>query len=211
MPVALPLSVLLVGAGCHSPFYADRGAAFGGVAGAGVGALVGEAAADSPVEGAVIGSALGALTGAATGSALDEIEARNQALIQEQIGRPLVGAATLEDTVALSQAGLGDEVIIQHLRSHGFSGDLTSHDLIALKQQGVSENVIRALQELKRGNDTGLRSTYAPPLHPPVIVEEHYHGPPLWPGPSWPRPYYLRYRHGHRHHPSFRWGVSFGN
>jgi hypothetical protein len=158
----------------------------------------------------MIGSAVGALSGAATGSALDDIEARNQAMIQQQLGRPLVGAATLEDTVSLSQAGLSDEVVIQHLRAQGFSGTLTSHDLIALKQQGVSERVISVLQELSRSGRPVVQASAVGPVPPPVIVEEHYHGPPIWYG--WRSPYPYRHWRGPRHnHPGVRWGLSFGN
>jgi len=188
-------------AGCQSPFYADRGALFGGLTGAGVGAAIGSASGKTG-EGAVIGTAVGALTGAAVGSSLDEINAQNQALIEQRLGRRMVGAATINDTIAMTKAGLGDDVIITHLRTNGLAGVLTASDLIALKQAGVSDRVLQAMQE-----STAVPPPVAMPVaQPPVIVQEHYYARP-WPEPCY-RPHPWHYRHAHRP-PSWSWGFSY--
>lgn len=189
----LLLLILATLAGCRSPYHSDRLGLFGGATGAGIGAAIGEANG-RPAEGALIGAALGSLTGVAVGDHLDEVEARNQQAIQAQLGRPLAGAATIEDVTAMSSAGLSDEVIRTHVAHHGIARPLTAQDLIALKQQGVSDGVINTMQ--------------SPPPRPapvhtrgPVVVEEHFYGPPApWCGP----------RRFHHHRPGVHWGVSFG-
>src|SRR5258708_32258344 len=91
--LALLFPMILVG--CASPFYTDRGALAGGLGGAGVGALVGEAVGH-PGVGALVGAGVGTVTGAAVGSGLDEVQARNQAMIASQMGRPIApGAVTI--------------------------------------------------------------------------------------------------------------------
>ena len=171
--------------GCMSPFHADRGALFGGVTGAGVGAIVGDAVGN-PAAGAVIGAGVGALTGAAVGSSLDEIEARNQAEIAARMGRPITpGAVTVQDVVAMTQAGVEDELIVTHIQLHGPAQPLETRDLIHLKNNGVSPRVIQALQ-----TPASLRDV--PPQPVPVYVEPYPVDP--WYGPPPPRfrrhPYY---------------------
>src|SRR5262245_41713666 len=104
--------------GCRSPYYADRGALFGGLTGAGVGAVVGDAAGNAPA-GAVIGAGIGALTGTAIGEGIDADVARSRAEIEARMGRQLQGAATVPDVIAMTQAGLSDDVITTHIRASG--------------------------------------------------------------------------------------------
>src|SRR5437762_5211623 len=97
--------------GCNSPYYADRGALFGGLTGAGVGALVGHATGHTGA-GAAIGAGVGALTGAAVGSGLDDIEAKNRAQIEARLGRPVaVGSVSMEEVITMTHAGVADELI----------------------------------------------------------------------------------------------------
>ena len=167
-----------------SPFHADRGAVFGGVTGAGVGALVGDAVGD-PLAGAVIGAGVGALTGAAVGSSLDEIEARNQAQIAAQMGRPVApGAVSVQDVVAMTQAGVDEELIITQIQIHGTVQPLQTHDLIHLKNNGVSPRVVLALQ-----SPAPFREI--PPQ--PVYVEPYPVAP--WHGPPPPPPRFRRHPH----------------
>jgi hypothetical protein len=130
------------------------------------------------------------------GEGLDEVQARNAALIEQRLGRRLSGTVTLSDAVAMSQAGLGDDVIITHIQTHGMERPLTAADLISLKQQGVSDAVLRAMQTAPP-RPVGVPEV----VHPPMIVEQHHHhhpfGPPYW----YRRPHY---RMGRRH------GVSWG-
>src|SRR4051794_8241887 len=111
--------LLLAACGCQSPYHADRGALFGGLTGAGVGALVGNATGHTGA-GAAIGAGVGALTGSAVGGALDDIEARNHAEIEARLGRPPApGAVTMGDVIAMTHAGVSDDVIATHVHNHG--------------------------------------------------------------------------------------------
>jgi hypothetical protein len=193
----LYLSLLLLPAlfstGCNSPYYADRGALFGGLTGAGVGALVGKATGNTGA-GAVIGAGLGAITGSAVGASLDEIEARNRAEIEARLGRPVAaGAVTMDDVIAMTAAGVDEQVIVTHVQSNGVVRPLQTADLIFLKERGVSGRVIQAMQEPPR--QVVVRQP------PPVIVEEHYYGGPWG--------CYPRYHHHHHHRPRVGFGFSY--
>ncbi|MEQ8787188.1 MAG: glycine zipper domain-containing protein [Pirellulaceae bacterium] len=190
----------LFAAGCRSPYYADRGAAAGGLTGAALGAVIGEHN-DNPLAGAIIGGAVGTLTGAAVGDAIDSDIARNDAIIQQQLGRRLAGAVTSSDVIQMTHAGLGEDVIVTHIRANGVAQRPSVQEMIALKNQGVSDAVINALQ-----SQPPIQSTGAPPTGQPVVIQEHHYvAPPYW-GP----------RHCYHHHPHYRrsgvsWGVSFGH
>ena len=184
--------------GCRSPYRSDQGALLGGLGGAGLGAIIGKQTGNTGA-GAVIGAAAGAITGAAVGNELDEIDARNRAMIEQQMGRKISAAAvTMHDVVSMSQAGVGDELIVTHLRSHGMAAPPSAQQIIELKQAGVSDRVVQAMQT------SPLPPTGPPPGAPvigaPVIIEEHYYGPPR---PYWPRGYWGGYRHR-----GPRWGVG---
>jgi uncharacterized membrane protein len=202
---ALPLGCfLLLGslAGCNSPYHADRGALAGGLGGAGVGALIGHATGHTGA-GAAIGAGVGALTGAAVGGTMDDMEARNRAMIEQQMGRNVApGAVTVVDVITMTEAGVAEELIVNHIRSHGMAAPLSSQDVIALQNSGVPTRAISAMQ------------TTPPPqavqqvAAPPVVVQEHYYADPYY-----YRPYHgYHYRHHYHHglHPGTRvgWGVS---
>ena len=68
--------------------------------------------------GALVGAGVGVLGGATVGSGIDESEARNRALIEARLGRQLAaGAVSPEDVVAMSRAGVNEEVIINQIRA----------------------------------------------------------------------------------------------
>jgi hypothetical protein len=193
---------------CRSPYYADQGAALGGLTGAGVGAAIGNANGNTAA-GAVLGSAVGALTGAVVGNGMDEIRAENRAMIDQRFAQRAAGAATMQDVVNMSRAGLSEEVIANHVRTRGVAQPPAPGDLIAMKNAGVSDTVIRAMQEM---------AAVPPPVSAtPVIVQEHYLAPPP-PPPYW-GPRYVYYgwhghgshRYAHRHRPGVSWGMSFSN
>ncbi len=199
LTIALPVVSAI---GCQSASHTDRGALLGGLGGAGVGALVGSAVGKTG-PGAAIGAGVGALTGAAIGNGMDEVEARNRALIEQTMQRRVAtGAVTIEDVIAMRNAGVADELIINHIRYHGMVRELTAQDLIALQQHGLSPAVIKAMQEPPPSRREAVLVSQPPAR--PVILEEHYYHDP-W-GPPWAyRPYY---GWGH-HHPSPRVGVGF--
>lgn len=189
-------------AGCRSPYYADQGAAFGGVTGAGVGALVGEAVSDNPLAGAAIGAGVGAVTGAAAGEALDEIEARNRAQIATQLGRNVrPGAATIQEVVAMSKSGVDPRLITTYVQNSGVAKPVTANDIIYMHQQGVASEVIEAMNNPPAAQAAPVRVGTGPP---PVIIEEHYHGDPFFCPP--PR---VHFHHRHRHRPHVGWGIHF--
>lgn len=187
----------LLATGCRSPYYADRGAAAGGLTGAALGAVIGEHN-DNPLAGAIIGGAVGTMAGAAVGDAIDADIARNDALIQQQLGRRLAGAVTTADVVAMTHAGLGDDVIVTHIRANGVAQRPAVQDMISLKNQGVSDVVINALQ-----SQPPIQASGPPPGGRPVIVEErHYVAPTCW-GPPW------HHHHHYRRPAGVHWSVGF--
>ncbi|MBN2473731.1 MAG: hypothetical protein JXB62_03935 [Pirellulales bacterium] len=205
----LTLGILVISAagGCQSPYRADQGALFGGLLGAGTGAIIGDAVGNAGA-GTAIGAGVGALTGAAIGSELDQIEAQNRAAIAQQLGREVpAGAVTPQDVVYMTQAGVDDELIVNHVRIHGAASPLQPSDLIYLQQQNVSTSVIKAMQTPPtRQTQTTVVREAAPP---PVVVQEYHYAPaPYWWGP----PRYRRPVPMHpRHRPGVSWGLSFHN
>jgi outer membrane lipoprotein SlyB len=189
--------------GCRSPYYTDRGALFGGLTGAGVGAVVGDAAGNAGA-GAVIGSAVGALTGAAVGEHIDADLARSKAEIEARMGRQMQGAVTPQDVIAMTQAGLSDDVIATHIRANGVAQPLGVNDLIGLRNMGVRDSVINAMQQTPPRTAQVAPGYYpAYPVYPPgrQVIVEHYYQP--W-GPPPPAFYY-----GYRPRGRVSWGFSF--
>jgi len=188
-------------AGCQSPYYADRGAGLGALAGAGAGAIIGHQTGDAGA-GAVIGAGLGALTGAAVGTGMDEMAAQNRAQIAAQLGRQVQGgAANINEVLAMSQAGVNPVLIQNYVRTSGVAQPLTAAEVISLHNQGVNTNVIQAMQ-----NPT---APTAPRVagRPPIIVEEHYYGPPAYYDP------HFGYHHGYYRGrgPRTSFGISISN
>jgi len=173
----------------------------GGLGGAAIGAAIGEDDGDA-VPGAIIGGTLGLITGSAVGNSIDQQQYRNRAHAAA-IAQQQAQAVTMSDVVSMTQAGLSDAVIINHIRTHGMAHPLTASDLIVLKQQGVRDPVLSAMQSMPRPQPTVVRQPA------PVVVEEHYYPHP---SPAW-----WHHRHYHRHHRHFhgrpRSSVhfSFGN
>jgi len=184
-PLALfALAAVLSASGCAT--HTETGAAVGGLAGAGTGAVVGHALGNTAA-GAVIGAGVGALGGAAIGNSQDQAEARNRAIIEQQIGRQLAGATHVEDVIAMTRAGVAPELIMNHVRAHGMAAPLQTNDLILMQQQGVDGRVIAAMQAAP--SPVAGQPVYVEQAPPPVIVEGYYD-----------RPYYY-----HPHHHYYYW------
>jgi hypothetical protein len=176
--VVIPLAM---SSGCANPTNADRGAVAGGLIGAGTGAVVGHALGNTGA-GALVGAGVGAVSGAAIGNGIDESEARNRAMIAQQLGRPLdPGAVTISDVMAMKRANVNDDLVINHIHAHGMAAPLQTNDLINLPQQGISNRVIAAMQE-------------SPPQpvvvqQPrPIVIEEYpppCYGPSIYIGPRY--------------------------
>ena len=189
---------MALASGCASPYHADRGALFGGAAGAGVGALVGEAVGH-PGVGALVGAGVGTLSGAAVGSGLDEIEAKNRAMIAAQMGRQIPrGAVSVGDVIDMTRQQLDEDLIVNHIRYNGVAQRPQSRDLIALQQNGVSKRVIEAMQSAQPPQAAAVAA--APP---PMVAPPAYYPPPVW----GPYPYY--YYPPPPPPPAWGFGVSF--
>ncbi|MCE9544387.1 MAG: hypothetical protein K8T25_02535 [Planctomycetia bacterium] len=203
-PTRITLIALLCAgslAGCQTPAsHTDQGALLGGLGGAGVGAIIGKQSGNTGA-GAVIGAAAGALTGAVVGNKMDEADARNRALIEQQLGRRVnASAVTSQDVITMTQAHVGDELIVTHIRVHGVAAPVGTNDVIQLKQSGVSDRVIQAMQTAP---PPGAVVAPGPPPQP-VIIEEHYG----YPRPYWGPGYWGGYRPYHR--PGWSVGVGIG-
>jgi hypothetical protein len=179
---SLPLEIvaalaMFYAGGCYSPYHADRGALFGGATGAGVGALVGNAVGNTAA-GALIGGGVGALAGAAVGQGMDEIEARNRAAIEAQLGRQVApGAVTVDEVIAMTKAGVHEDLITGHVRAHGVAAPLTAQDLIVLQNSGVPVPVIQAMQNPPQP------VAQQPLSGPPLMAAPVVYGPPVYPYP----------------------------
>ncbi|MEM9353447.1 MAG: glycine zipper domain-containing protein [Planctomycetota bacterium] len=186
------LSSIALGTGCRSPYYADRGAGLGALAGAGTGAIIGDAVGNTGA-GVAIGAGLGALTGAAVGQGLDDVAAQNRAEIQAQLGRQVqAGAATVGEVVNMTRAGVDTQLIRNYVRTSGFAGPISASDVIALHNQGVATEVIQELQNPPAPVAVAQRQ--------PVIVEEYHYSAPYC-GPR------FHYHAGHHRRPRVGFGV----
>jgi hypothetical protein len=180
---------LLAAAGCLSPHasHAERGAALGGLGGAAAGALIGSQSGNA-LPGAIIGGGVGLLAGSAIGSGMDEVEARNRAYIESRLGRTMaVGGTNVEEIIAMTRAGLAEDVITLHISKNGMARPVTTDDLIRMQHEGVAPGVIRAAQ---------THSVAAAQVGPPpstVVVEQPYYVVPA-PPPYYPYGYYYPYR-----------------
>jgi hypothetical protein len=197
------LGILLLLAGCQSPYHSDQGALLGGLLGAGTGAAIGSATGHTAA-GAIIGTGVGAISGAAVGGAMDEVEAQNRAQIEQHLGRQLAaGSVTIADVVNMTQAQVDETLIANHVRYHGMAAPLQANDIIYLQQSGVSPKVVAAMQEPPRVAQP-VYTTPGPPQT--VIVADPYYPPPYYWGPP---PY--RYHGYPRCRPGMTWGVTVGN
>jgi outer membrane lipoprotein SlyB len=197
LPFAALACAALIACGCNSPYRSDQGALIGGLGGAGLGAIVGNAVGNTGA-GAAIGAGVGALSGAAVGGSLDEIEARNRAEIEARLGRPApAGAVSINDVVAMTRAGVSEEVMVTHIQSRGMIAPLQAGDLIVLQQQGISPRVMQAMQAPPVAAPVAYAQPYAQPV--PLVVPQPY--PVYYPPPYYYRPYPRR---------GVSWGVGFG-
>lgn len=188
----------------------QRGATFGGLAGAIAGGLIGDHN-DEAGAGAAIGGVVGAVAGGILGNAADKDAAiarqeaayyqaqRNQQYAQQQAAIRQ-SAVTLNDVINMSRSGLSDQVIVNQVRQRGYLGKLSVADIIALHEQGVSETVITTLQSTGPATARPVQPAQ-PTYQPPTVVRQHIHRPapiiieehvlPHYPPPHW--------RHTRRH------------
>ena len=178
--------VPLIG-GCAGASHTAEGAGVGALLGTGTGALLGSATGNTGA-GALLGLGAGTLIGGAIGNENDRrekeslVQAKNEAEAKAGHGTPL----GMTDVIQLARQNMGDEVIINQIRSTNSTFQLSTEDLRSLKENGVSDRVIVEMQNRRPYVDRGPqyapypyrhRYYYGPP--PPVI----YYGPPPPPPP----------------------------
>ena len=195
--------------GCSHMSNTATGAGIGGALGTGAGLAIG-AATGNPRTGALAGGLIGAGVGGAAGAAEDARERENAQILQAEASANQAAAASqmqLGDVIQMAngQPPVGDEVIINQIRSTGSSFQLATSDITYLKQNNVSDRVINEMLNcrpqpvsVRPGPRTVIvREPYPPP---PVVV---YERPYYW-GPR-PR-YYVP--HHHHHHPHIGFGLT---
>ncbi len=75
-------------------------------------------------------------------------DAKNRVAMERATGRPVMArCVTVNDVIGWHQAGVRDENIIIHIRTHGLCQPLQSQDELTLQNHGVSVPVIRAMRE----------------------------------------------------------------
>ena len=182
------LSVVLAGAIALSPFVAltgceslpgdekTQGAVIGGVGGAAAGALIG--GKDNRLLGALIGGAAGAGGGYLVGANWDKISGKESDEAKEANRRAQErparasdvenattadlnsdGFVTLDEVVAMADAGLSDKEQIRRLERTQQYFELTSEQEEYLRNNGVTKDVVVAMrrmnpEEPRRASDT---------------------------------------------------------
>jgi hypothetical protein len=171
-------AALLTGSGCKelpgSP--EAQGATIGGVGGAVAGAAIG--GSEHRLLGALIGGALGAGGGYVIGANSDKIRNRDsggaETAVQKAQSSPatasqaraastgdinLDGFVTMDEVVALKNAGFSDQEIIDRLKSTGQVFELTTEQRDHLVSAGLSRNLGNRIEDLNRDKRNDLNTS----------------------------------------------------
>lgn len=193
----------------------QRGATFGGLAGAIAGGLIGDHNGEAGA-GALIGGAVGAVAGGVVGNARDKDLAYQQSQMRYQAQQQQYAAAaaaqqavSINDVIQMSRSGLSETVLTNQIMQRGVQRRLEVADIITLHQNGVSEGVISVMQRASVGAPAPAPAPVAAPA--PVYVERHYEVVPTYivPAPSYH--HYPHHRHHHHHgHRGSHWDLSIG-
>ncbi len=143
------------------------GTVAGGAAGAAAGALIG--GKDNRLVGALIGGALGAGGGYLIGSSVKKNNAEHkdeaEKSVQNAQQKPATvddvrkssdadlnhdGFVTMDEVVAMRQAGLNDQEMIQRLQATGQVFALTDAQEQSLRSQGIDQTVLDAMRTMNR-------------------------------------------------------------
>jgi hypothetical protein len=99
----------------------------------------------------------------------------------------------LQEVVKLTQAKMGDDVILAYIKNSGASYNLSADDILYLNTQGVSQPVISALLQARSSAAPApvtTPATPAPPVSPaPVSTYPAPASPPVSPYPAQVSPY----------------------
>lgn len=75
-------------------------------------------------------------------------DARNRQAMEQKTGRPVQARpVTVHDVIGWRQAGVEDENIITHIRTHGLYQPIQTQEELQLQNNGVSTQVIRTMRE----------------------------------------------------------------
>jgi hypothetical protein len=159
------LSILLVGCEYLPRDRGARGAVIGGAGGAAAGAVIG--GREHRLLGALLGGALGAAGGYVIGANTGRIQDHDQEAAREAAVRaqqnPVTpeealrattadinndGFVTLDEVVAMRQAGLTDEQMLQRMRATDQIFELTSEQRQYLLDRGVSRYVLDEMENI---------------------------------------------------------------
>lgn len=160
-----------------------QGATIGGLGGAAAGAVI--AGEDNRLLGAILGGVLGAGGGYVIGANKDRIMGKDHdgardaqrraeakpATAQEAINAQSAdinadGFVTMDEVVAMEDAGLQDDQIIEKLRTSGQVFDLTTEQKEYLRRKGVSDSVLSQINDVNRETKDRLMSDPASSLPP---------------------------------------------
>ena len=165
------LGALLVGCENLPGTKGQQGAVIGGASGAAAGAVIG--GEKHRGVGAIVGGVLGAAGGYVIGANSDKIIGKNkddaEAAGQRAKTAPVTaeqartastadvnsdGYVTLDEVVAMREAGLSDSEMLNRLQATGQVFELSSDSQKYLRDHGVSDRVIRDMQNLnQQGRD----------------------------------------------------------
>ncbi len=202
---ALALMLLLGAVACRqlpgSP--GAQGATAGGLGGAAAGALIG--GSHHRLLGALLGGAVGAGGGYLIGANSDRITGHDNTGAQEAVRRaqehpatpqqalsaPTAdlngdGFVTMDEVVAMKQAGLSDQQILQKMQATGQVFELTPEQQSYLQTNGVDQYVIQQIPGINRDVRDRLLGQQGQPQVPPPTS---YPPPPVYtPAPNAPVP-----------------------
>lgn len=204
---ALALALVLGAVACHqlpgTP--GEQGAAMGGLGGAAAGALIG--GSHHRLLGALLGGAVGAGGGYLIGANKDRITGRDSAGAQEAVRRaqehpatpqqalnaPTAdlngdGFVTMDEVVAMKQAGLSDQQMLQKIEATGQVFELTPDQQNYLRTNGVDQYIIDQLPNVNRSvRDRLLGQEGQPQVPPPTSYPPNSTPSPAYtPGPNTP-------------------------
>jgi hypothetical protein len=165
--VITPLLFILAGCAELPGDRKTQGAVIGGAAGAAAGAAVG--GKDHRVLGALLGGVLGAGGGYVIAARTDKVDSKDrdgavrasrtaetnpatpeQAMTATTADVNGDGFVTLDEVVAMKEAGLSDEVMLQRLRATDQIFELTAEQQQHLIQKGVSQQVVDEMARINQ-------------------------------------------------------------
>jgi hypothetical protein len=174
-----------------------QGAVIGGAGGAAVGAAVG--GEQHRLLGALIGGAIGTAGGYVVGANSDRILGRDQNGAQEATRQsqdnPATpqdalqsatadingnGFVTMDEVVAMKDAGLTDAQMLERMAATGQVFELTPEQRQSLLSRGVSSFVVDQMETLNRATrDRLMRTSSSGPTGTPPVLTPRVNEPPL--------------------------------